>query len=436
MPKPLKFLENLMKPFRRRRDREAEEDLEAIAAKEQKVFRYETLAAATRASARSRSWARAASALSTRGGGEAAGNGSRQGAKEFTNEAMLLSRVQHKNVVNLYGYCTHGNDKLLVYEYVPNESLDKLLFAEPEGRGARSWTGGGGTRWWWGWRGGCCTCTRTRTRPSSTATSRRATCCWTIAGPPRSPTSAWPASSGGPHPRQHPRRRHQRLHGPEYLMHGALSTKADVFSFGVLLLELVSGRKNSSFIPLADADADTLLEWAWKLHRRGQSLDLMDPALRTTAVPEQVKMCVHVGLLCTQADPKLRPDMKRVVVILSKKPSTLEDPTRPGVPGSRYRRRALGPGGSRYSGESSSSMTSPLRLPLPRSQPSRLPPPRPQPSRLLLMPTTWQQSHAPVLEATANLRIKKSEIIYIQIKEREIMLSILFIFLLYHIRRK
>lgn len=57
---------------------------------------------------------------------------SRQGAKEFMNEAMLLSQLQHKNLVNLYGYCTHGNDKLLVYEYVRNESLDKILFSSKQ----------------------------------------------------------------------------------------------------------------------------------------------------------------------------------------------------------------------------------------------------------------------------------------------------------------
>lgn len=55
---------------------------------------------------------------------------SRQGQKEFINEAKLLARVQHRNVVNLLGYCTHGEDKLLVYEYVSNESLDKLLFSK------------------------------------------------------------------------------------------------------------------------------------------------------------------------------------------------------------------------------------------------------------------------------------------------------------------
>jgi len=55
---------------------------------------------------------------------------SNQGKKEFMNEAKLLARVQHRNVVNLVGYCVHGNEKLLVYEYVAHESLDKFLFSE------------------------------------------------------------------------------------------------------------------------------------------------------------------------------------------------------------------------------------------------------------------------------------------------------------------
>lgn len=55
---------------------------------------------------------------------------SKQGKKEFMNEAKLLARVQHRNVVNLLGYCAHGVEKLLVYEYVAHESLDKLLFSK------------------------------------------------------------------------------------------------------------------------------------------------------------------------------------------------------------------------------------------------------------------------------------------------------------------
>lgn len=55
---------------------------------------------------------------------------SKQGRTEFFNEAKLLARVQHRNVVNLLGYCAHGSEKLLVYEYVINESLDKFLFSK------------------------------------------------------------------------------------------------------------------------------------------------------------------------------------------------------------------------------------------------------------------------------------------------------------------
>lgn len=98
---------------------------------------------------------------------------------------------------------------------------------------------------------------------------------------------------------------------------------------------------------------------AWKLYRKGQSLELLDPAVASTANAEQVAMCVQIGLLCTQSDPKLRPDMKRVVIILSKKPNVLEEPTRPGIPGSRYRRRSYGTHGSHSSaGESSSTINS------------------------------------------------------------------------------
>lgn len=55
---------------------------------------------------------------------------SNQGKKEFMNEAKLLARVQHRNIVNLLGYCVYGMEKLLVYEYVANESLDKFLFSK------------------------------------------------------------------------------------------------------------------------------------------------------------------------------------------------------------------------------------------------------------------------------------------------------------------
>lgn len=79
---------------------------------------------------------------------------------------------------------------------------------------------------------------------------------------------------------------------------------------------------------------------------------MMDSAIAASAVPEQVAMCIQIGLLCTQGDPQLRPTMRRVVVVLSKKPGNLEEPARPGVPGSRYRRSRRPPGSSSTAGSS------------------------------------------------------------------------------------
>lgn len=119
-------------------------------------------------------------------------------------------------------------------------------------------------------------------------------------------------------------------------MHGRLSVKADVFSFGVVVLELISGQKNSTF---NEDDCPHLLEWAYKLYKKGKSLDIVDTSMGQSTIVDQVSVCIQIGLLCTQSDPQLRPNMRRVVVMLSRKAGTLEEPTRPGYTGVRYRSR-------------------------------------------------------------------------------------------------
>ncbi|CAL9182715.1 unnamed protein product [Musa hybrid cultivar] len=352
-------------------EEKGEEDLEAIAATEHKVFRYEMLVAATRNFNPKQKLGEGGFGPVFKGrledGRDVAvkrlGRGSRQGAREFENEAMLLSRVQHKNVVNLYGYCAHDDDKLLVYEYIPNESLDKLLFSkgEDEGKGSQmqlDWKRRyqvivGVARGLLYLHEGAHTAIIHRDiKASNILLDNR----WV----PK--IADFGMARLFPEDQTHVNTRVAGTNGymaPEYVMHGSLSTKADVFSFGVLVLELISGRKNSAFSPLPDPEANSLLEWAWKLYKKGQRLELLDPAVASTADAEQVALCVQIGLLCTQSDPKLRPDMKRVVIILSKQPSVLEEPTRPGIPGSRYRRRSYGTRGSHYSaGESSSTINS------------------------------------------------------------------------------
>ncbi|MQL82519.1 hypothetical protein Taro_015001 [Colocasia esculenta] len=404
-----------------------EEDLQSIASKEQKHFPYDALAAATNKFSQKNKLGEGGFGPVYKGtlkdGREVAvkklSRGSRQGAKEFMNEAMLLSRVQHKNVVNLHGYCTASSssaagdgheEKLLVYEYVPHESLDKYLFrtsAPPPSSPALPFGISINLRYY------PQVFVYTQYAHVTTPEDVNALNCYAVllllrgvADAQRRRELDWKkrhdiilgvargllylhedahtivihrdikasnillddkwapkiADFGMarlfPEDQTHINTRVAGTNGymaPEYVMHGQLSTKADVFSFGVLVLELISGQRNSAFIP--QPDAQSLPEWAWRLHRKKQSMDLMDEALWPTAVREQVEMCMHVGLLCTQADPKTRPDMRRVVVILSKRPSTLEEPSKPGYPGSRYR-RSHGPRSSAASGESSSGSTS------------------------------------------------------------------------------
>lgn len=101
---------------------------------------------------------------------------------------------------------------------------------------------------------------------------------------------------------------------------------------------------------------------AYKQYKKGRSLEIVDPSVASTASTDQVAMCIQIGLLCTQGDPKLRPDIGRVVVMLSKKPGSHSADytiTRPGIPGSRYRRARRPPDGffSTSSGSHSGSVS-------------------------------------------------------------------------------
>lgn len=342
MMKPKNFLQNIMKPFKFSSSKEGqkEEDLEKIAAQEQKLFPFETLVAATKNFHQKLGEGGFGPVFKGKleDGREIAvkklSQNSNQGKKEFENEAKLLARVQHRNVVNLLGYCTRGAEKLLVYEYISNESLDKFLFKTGR-REELDWKRrydiiGGIARGLLYLHEDSHSCIIHRDIKASNV----------LLDDKWAPKIAdFGMARLFPEDQTHVNTRVAGTNGymaPEYVMHGHLSVKADVFSFGVLILELISGQKNSTFD--VNLDAQNLLEWAWKLYKKGRSLEVLDPSLASSAVAEQVAMCVQIGLLCTQADPQSRPNMRRVVVMLSKKPGTLEEPTRPGYPGSRYRR--------------------------------------------------------------------------------------------------
>uniref|UniRef100_A0A5B6YK35 Putative cysteine-rich receptor-like protein kinase 10 n=1 Tax=Davidia involucrata TaxID=16924 RepID=A0A5B6YK35_DAVIN len=360
MTKSGKFIQTLMKPFKSKKDGHKEDDLEKIAAQEQKIFSFATLVSATKDFHPNHKLGEGGFGPVYRGkledGREIAvkklSQSSSQGKKEFMNEAKLLARVQHRNVVNLLGYCAHGAEKLLVYEYVANESLDKLLFKS--GRSdALDWKrrydiiAGISRGLLYLHEDSHCVIIHRDIKASNILLDNK----WV----PK--IADFGMARLFPEDQTHVNTRVAGTNGymaPEYVMHGHLSVKADVFSFGVVVLELISGLKNSTFN--ISLEAQSLLEWVWKLYKKGKSLDAMDPTLASSAVPDQVAMCVQIGLLCTQADPQSRPNMRRVVVMLSKKPGTLEEPSRPGYPGSRYRRtRRTTTGSSSTAGTSSDS---------------------------------------------------------------------------------
>ncbi|XP_059650523.1 G-type lectin S-receptor-like serine/threonine-protein kinase SD1-1 [Cornus florida] len=115
---------------------------------------------------------------------------------------------------------------------------------------------------------------------------------------------------------------------PEYAIDGKLSVKSDVFSLGVLLLEIVSGKKNRKFHHLDHYHS--LLGHAWLLWNDHRALELVDSCLENSYIEPQVVRCIQVGLLCVQKLPKDRPSMSSVVFMLGNDGVALPEPKLPG----------------------------------------------------------------------------------------------------------
>uniref|UniRef100_K7N3D9 Protein kinase domain-containing protein n=2 Tax=Glycine max TaxID=3847 RepID=K7N3D9_SOYBN len=114
---------------------------------------------------------------------------------------------------------------------------------------------------------------------------------------------------------------------PEYAMHGHFSVKSDVFSFGVLVLEIVSGKKNTDFYQ--SNHADDLLSHAWKNWTEKTPLEFLDPTLRGSYSRNEVNRCIHIGLLCVQENPSDRPSMATIALMLNSYSVTLSMPRQP-----------------------------------------------------------------------------------------------------------
>nr|CAD1819182.1 unnamed protein product [Ananas comosus var. bracteatus] len=114
---------------------------------------------------------------------------------------------------------------------------------------------------------------------------------------------------------------------PEYASEGIFSVKSDVFSFGVLLLEIVSGKRNAGFHQYGNHL--NLLGYAWEVWKGGKWFELIDPSLDGSSETYEVVRCIHVALMCVQENAADRPTMSDVIVMLSNDSTSLPDPKQP-----------------------------------------------------------------------------------------------------------
>ncbi|GKV43379.1 hypothetical protein SLEP1_g50677 [Rubroshorea leprosula] len=280
--------------------------------------------------------------------------GSGQGVTEFKNEELLIAKLQHNNHARLLGFCIQGEEKILIYEYMPNNSLDSFLF------GKLFWMR---TLLYW-------ICNLPIHEINATNidanVAKKKILNWKrrfiiIEGiaqgllylrkysrlrvihkdlkasnillddkmKPKISDFGMARIVGQNEPEENTSKVVETYGyiSPEYAFHGLVSIKTDVFSFGVLLLKLVSGRKNTSHYhhehPL------NLVGFAWQLWNDDRGLELIDPTLEEIRPHDQILRCVHIGLLCVQDHAVDRPTMSDVVSMLSNEAMSQPKPKEP-----------------------------------------------------------------------------------------------------------
>ncbi|KAI5009911.1 hypothetical protein ZWY2020_012048 [Hordeum vulgare] len=238
---------------------------------------------------------------------------SRQGIREFLTEIDVISNVKHPNLVELIGCCVEADNRILVYEYLENSSLDRALLGSTSDPANFTWSV----------RSSICIgvargLAYLHEEIPSPIVHRDIKASNILMDKNYVPKIGdFGLAKLFPDNITHISTRVAGTTGylaPEYAWHGQLTKKADIYSFGVLVIEVISGKSGSRSLL---ADDKFLLEKTWELYEAGNLKELVDPDLGDYPDEEAIRY-IKVALFCTQAAAARRPTMLQVVKMLSK----------------------------------------------------------------------------------------------------------------------